>query len=47
VEHVASVIGGRGGGKADTATATGDRVDGVQEAIQLAEQFARTKLGSS
>lgn len=38
------VVGGRGGGKDMQAQATGDRIDRVPEAVQLANDFAKMTL---
>ncbi len=46
VKQVTEVINGKGGGKELSAQATGDRVDGIEEAVRLAKEFAQLKLAS-
>ncbi|XP_038069609.1 alanine--tRNA ligase, cytoplasmic-like [Patiria miniata] len=46
VIQVTEVINGKGGGKELAAQATGDRTDGIDEALRLAEDFAKLKLAS-
>ncbi|XP_072013777.1 alanine--tRNA ligase, cytoplasmic-like [Amphiura filiformis] len=46
VKHVSDVMGGRGGGKDASAQATGDQVHAIDEAIKLATEFVKLKLGS-
>ncbi|KAL7748012.1 Alanine--tRNA ligase [Sorochytrium milnesiophthora] len=43
-ENLCSKVGGKRGGKEDSAQGAGTNVDAVDEALQLAEQFAKTKL---
>ncbi|KAF7721005.1 Alanine--tRNA ligase [Apophysomyces ossiformis] len=45
VEVVASKIGGKKGGKDETAQGSGDRIDGLEEALEAAEAFAKLKIG--
>ena len=40
------VMGGKGGGKAGMAQASGTRTDSVSQVLQLARNFAKDKLGS-
>ncbi|QQP50822.1 AlanyltRNA synthetaselike, partial [Caligus rogercresseyi] len=44
-KEVQSVLNGKGGGKAESAQATGTNLAGIQEAIQMANAFAKLKLG--
>uniref|UniRef100_A0A0M3HPN3 Alanine--tRNA ligase n=1 Tax=Ascaris lumbricoides TaxID=6252 RepID=A0A0M3HPN3_ASCLU len=44
ISKVCEVVGGRGGGKDMQAQATGDRIDRVPEAVQLANDFAKMTL---
>ncbi|KAF8787099.1 Alanine--tRNA ligase like protein [Argiope bruennichi] len=44
VQHVTQVIGGKGGGKPESAQATGTNANAVNEAINLAKTFAEMKL---
>ncbi|KAI1730704.1 tRNA synthetases class II (A) domain-containing protein [Ditylenchus destructor] len=45
INKVCEVIGGRGGGRDQQASATGDALDKVNEAVEAAKQFAQLKLG--
>lgn len=45
VQHVSSLMGGKGGGKAESAQASGPNFDKVDEVLSLAKKFAVTKLG--
>ncbi|GIY43516.1 alanine--tRNA ligase, cytoplasmic [Caerostris darwini] len=44
VQQVSQVIGGKGGGKPESAQATGTNANAVSEAINLAKKFAEMKL---
>ncbi|XP_044268789.1 alanine--tRNA ligase, cytoplasmic [Tribolium madens] len=44
VQVIASKLGGKGGGKADSAQASGSNCVGVDEILQLAKQFAESKI---
>lgn len=44
IQHLAAAIGGRGGGKSESAQASGPNFDKVDEVIELAKSFARSKL---
>ncbi|KAJ1369781.1 Alanine--tRNA ligase, cytoplasmic [Parelaphostrongylus tenuis] len=44
VNEVCTVLGGRGGGKDVNAQATGENVDRLEEAVQLARKFAQTVI---
>ncbi|WKX91406.1 hypothetical protein Q1695_009893 [Nippostrongylus brasiliensis] len=44
VNEVCSVLGGRGGGKDANAQATGENIDRLDEAVELARKFARTTI---
>uniref|UniRef100_A0A158P7H9 Alanine--tRNA ligase n=1 Tax=Angiostrongylus cantonensis TaxID=6313 RepID=A0A158P7H9_ANGCA len=44
VNEVCTVLGGRGGGKDANAQATGENVDRLEEAVQLARKFAQTVI---
>lgn len=44
VQSVAGLMKGKGGGKPESAQASGDNGACLQEVLQLAEQFAKTKL---
>lgn len=44
VRHVADVIGGKGGGKDESAQASGTNPQALNKAIDMAEEFARLKL---
>jgi alanyl-tRNA synthetase len=43
-QQVMAVLGGKGGGKPESAQAVGTNVSGLQEALTKAEEFARQKL---
>lgn len=45
VAHVSEVMGGKGGGKAESAQASGPNFDRVDEVLSLAKKFAVAKLG--
>ena len=45
VGQVQALIGGRGGGKPESAQATGQEVGAAAEALRVAEAYAREKLG--
>lgn len=44
VQHLSNVMGGKGGGKADSAQAQGNNFEKVDEIMELAKQFAASKL---
>ncbi|XP_001357433.2 alanine--tRNA ligase, cytoplasmic [Drosophila pseudoobscura] len=44
VQHVSPTLGGKGGGKPESAQASGSNYDRVEEIIQLATKFAQSKL---
>lgn len=44
VQHLSTVMGGKGGGKPDSAQAQGTNFDKVNEIMELAKQFAQAKL---
>lgn len=44
VQQVATVMGGKGGGKAESAQASGPNFDKADEVLSLAKKFAVTKL---
>lgn len=44
VSHVAQVMGGKGGGKAESAQASGTNWERVADVVELATAFAKTKL---
>ncbi|CAL8070160.1 unnamed protein product [Orchesella dallaii] len=44
VGQVAKIMDGKGGGKPESAQATGKNVSGLNEALQVAEEFAKLKL---
>lgn len=44
VAHISSVMGGKGGGKPESAQASGPNYDKVDEVLQLAKKFVATKL---
>ncbi|KAG0162703.1 Alanine--tRNA ligase [Apophysomyces sp. BC1034] len=43
---VAEKVGGKKGGKDDAAQGSGDKVDGLDEALQAAVEFAKLKIGA-
>lgn len=45
VQSVCPILGGKGGGKAESAQASGSNTAALLEAIKLAESFAQQKLG--
>lgn len=47
VAHVAPILGGKGGGKAESAQASGPNHGEVAKAIESAKAFAAAKLGTS
>lgn len=47
VQEVCPLMDGKGGGKDVSAQATGRNVHCIQEALQLANDFARLKLGEN
>uniref|UniRef100_A0A914X5A0 alanine--tRNA ligase n=1 Tax=Plectus sambesii TaxID=2011161 RepID=A0A914X5A0_9BILA len=46
VNAVCELVGGKGGGKETQAQAVGNRPEAVDQALQLAREFAKTKIGS-
>ncbi|XP_033119659.1 alanine--tRNA ligase, cytoplasmic-like [Anneissia japonica] len=44
VKHVSDVMGGKGGGKDASAQAVGDKIDAVEQVVQMAIEFAKLKL---
>lgn len=44
IQQLSTVIGGKGGGKPESAQASGSNYDKVDEVIELAKQFANSKL---
>lgn len=44
IQHVSTIIGGKGGGKAESAQASGPNYDKVDEVLSLAKKFAVAKL---
>ena len=46
VQEVSGIMGGKGGGRDVSAQATGDQVGVVDQAMQMAQDFAKLKLGS-
>jgi alanyl-tRNA synthetase len=44
VGKVAEVVGGKGGGKADSAQASGSKIEKLYDAVRIAEEFAKLKL---
>ncbi|XP_002125465.2 alanine--tRNA ligase, cytoplasmic [Ciona intestinalis] len=44
VQSIATTLNGKGGGKSTSAQAVGRNPDGLNEAIQLAKEFAKVKL---
>ncbi|XP_034444358.1 alanine--tRNA ligase, cytoplasmic isoform X1 [Hippoglossus hippoglossus] len=47
VQEVCPLLEGKGGGKDMSAQATGRNMQGLQEALQMANEFARLKLGEN
>lgn len=45
VQHVSNAMGGKGGGKPESAQASGPNYEKVDDVLELAKQFATTKLG--
>ncbi|XP_036325535.1 alanine--tRNA ligase, cytoplasmic [Rhagoletis pomonella] len=46
VQQLSEIIGGKGGGKAESAQASGSRYENVDEVIRTATEFAKNKIGS-
>ncbi|CAD7080272.1 unnamed protein product [Hermetia illucens] len=46
VQHISGTMGGKGGGKPESAQASGPNFDKVDEIIELAKNFASTKLAA-
>ncbi|XP_070574110.1 alanine--tRNA ligase, cytoplasmic-like [Ptychodera flava] len=44
VKHVSGVMNGKGGGKDASAQASGDNINGLEEATKLAQEFAEMKI---
>lgn len=47
VQELCPLLDGKGGGKDMSAQATGKNPQGLQEALQVADRFARMKLGEN
>lgn len=47
VQELCPLLDGKGGGKDMSAQATGKNTHCLQEALQVADQFARMKLGEN
>lgn len=47
VQEVCTLLDGKGGGKEMSAQATGRNTECLQEALQMANEFARLKLGEN
>lgn len=47
VQELCPLLDGKGGGKDMSAQATGKNVHCLQEALQIANEFARLKLGKN
>lgn len=45
VQHVSNAMGGKGGGKPESAQASGPNFEKADDVLELAKQFATTKLG--
>ena len=45
IGEVSPLLDGKGGGRAESAQATGNNAAGVREALKKATLFAQTKLG--
>ncbi|OTF70272.1 alanine-tRNA ligase, cytoplasmic-like protein [Euroglyphus maynei] len=46
VQNITTLIQGKGGGKQESAQATGTNIEALEEAIRLSNEFARLKLGN-
>lgn len=44
IQHISHVMGGKGGGKPESAQASGSNYEKVDEVLKLAQEFAATKL---
>jgi len=44
VQHVSATLGGKGGGKPESAQASGTNYEKVDEIVLLASKFAQSKL---
>lgn len=44
VQHISPIMNGKGGGKAESAQASGSNYDKIDEVLKLAVNFAKTKL---
>ncbi|XP_063838853.1 alanine--tRNA ligase, cytoplasmic [Ostrinia nubilalis] len=44
VQSVVNIMGGKGGGKAESAQASGNNPQNLKEALKVAEEFAKSKL---
>ncbi|CAH0404764.1 unnamed protein product [Chilo suppressalis] len=44
VQSVVTIMGGKGGGKAESAQASGNKPQNIQEALKIAQEFAKSKL---
>lgn len=45
VNNISQLVGGKGGGKQESAQATGTKVEVLDEAVELSREFAKLKLG--
>ncbi|KAH9424273.1 hypothetical protein DERP_004455 [Dermatophagoides pteronyssinus] len=46
IQNITTLIEGKGGGKQESAQATGSKIGSLEEAIKLSDEFARLKLGN-
>lgn len=46
VNNISQLVGGKGGGKQESAQATGTKVEALDEAVKLSREFAKLKLGA-
>lgn len=46
IQNITTLIEGKGGGKQESAQATGSKIESLEEAIKLSDEFARLKLGN-
>lgn len=44
INNIVSLVGGKGGGKEESAQATGTNIDALDQAIKLSQDFAKLKL---
>lgn len=45
IQEIAPFMGGKGGGKAESAQASGSNISSLTKIIQKAKEFANSKLG--